>query len=84
MNSTKTRLDHLDALRGLLVFFVVAIHTTGYAEMPVGPAAAIVEFVISAIAVQGFYYVDGLLFARRVDRVGGPDAAALSPAETGV
>lgn len=72
--STTSRLDHLDALRGLLVLLVVAIHALGYAGLPAGPARTTIDFIVSTIAVQGFYFVDGLLFARRIDRAGGPGA----------
>lgn len=73
--STPSRLDHLDAMRGLLVLFVVGIHALGYSGLPAGPARSIIDFVVSTIAVQGFYFVDGLLFARRIDRIGGPGAS---------
>lgn len=73
--STTSRLDHLDAMRGLLVLFVVGIHALGYSGLPAGPARSIIDFVVSTIAVQGFYFVDGLLFARRIGRIGGPGAS---------
>lgn len=74
--NAKSRLDHLDALRGLLVLLVVAIHALGYAGLPAGPARTAIDFAVSTIAVQGFYFVDGLLFARRVERPGGVRAGA--------
>lgn len=73
---TSSRLDHLDALRGVLIIQVVAIHALGYAALPAGTLRNAIDLVVSTIAVQGFYFVDGLLFARRVDRYGGPGAAS--------
>lgn len=70
MNASSPRLDYLDALRALLVFFVVCIHGLGYAALAPGPARSVVDFIVTPIAVQGFYLVDGALFARRLERGG--------------
>jgi fucose 4-O-acetylase-like acetyltransferase len=61
------RLDYLDALRAVWVFFVVCIHALGYETLGPGMTRTMINFVVSTIAVQGFYLVDGLLFARRLE-----------------
>lgn len=70
MNASSSRLDYLDALRALLVFFVVCVHGLGYAGLAPGPARSVIDFIVTPIAVQGFYLVDGVLFARRLERGG--------------
>src|SRR5689334_1930320 len=67
MTTTSARLDYLDALRAVLVFFVVCIHALGYATIGPGPVRSAIDLIVSPIAVQGFYLVDGLLFARRLE-----------------
>src|SRR5262245_54277026 len=61
------RLDYLDALRAVLVFFVVCIHALGYGTLGPGTTRTVIDFIVTTIAVQGFYLVDGLLFARRLE-----------------
>src|SRR5437899_795107 len=64
------RLDYLDALRAVLVFFVVCIHALGYDTLGPGTTRTVIDFIVSTVAVQGFYLVDGLLFTRRLEGSG--------------
>lgn len=65
--ATATRLPDLpflDALRGLLIVFVIAIHAGSYAQLQPGWASDLTYFVVATATVKGFFLVDGFLFAR--------------------
>ena len=57
-------LQFLDALRGLLITFVVGIHATRYTALAPGWQLDVIMFVVSTATVKSFFLVDGLLFAR--------------------
>ncbi len=64
-------LGFLDALRAVFILFVVFIHAFGYTETTNDAVSRTLWYVVSAIAVQGFYLCDGFLAARRLDGGGG-------------
>jgi peptidoglycan/LPS O-acetylase OafA/YrhL len=61
-------LPFLDALRGLLIVFVIAIHAGSYAQLQPGWASELTYFVVATATVKGFFLVDGFLFARSLEK----------------
>ena len=54
-----------DALRGIAIVFVVAIHAFAYLDLPIVGPWAPVWFMVDAVAVPAFFFADGWLFATR-------------------
>lgn len=67
-------LPFLDALRGLLIIFVIAIHAGSYAGLQAGWPLELTMFVVSTCTVKGFFLVDGFLLARSLEKPAQPRA----------
>src|SRR5438045_3058161 len=58
-----TRLPYPDALRGIGILFVVAIHAFGYLRLPVEGAWQVPWLIVSLNGVSMFFLADGWLYA---------------------
>jgi fucose 4-O-acetylase-like acetyltransferase len=59
------RIPLLDAMRGVAIVFVVAIHVFAYLQLPVSGPWAMPWLVVYTVAVPAFFLADGWLFATR-------------------
>ncbi len=75
-------LPFLDALRGLLIVFVVGIHAGSYAQLPSGWQLDVTMFVVSTATVKCFFLVDGFLLARSLEKPVQPAALSRLQAST--
>ena len=66
------RLVAPDALRGVGILFVVAIHAFAYLDLPTDGLWAAPWFAVSQIAVPAFFLTDGWLHARKWRRSAAP------------
>ena len=68
IKNNKERLIYLDNLRAFAIILVVGIHSFGYSLHIGGGLGPVLQFVFYTIAVPVFFFVDGYLLARAVDR----------------
>ncbi|MDT8281489.1 MAG: acyltransferase family protein [Gammaproteobacteria bacterium] len=56
------RIEHLDSFRAIAIFMVVGIHALSYTNIETS-IYGVFEFLLTAIAVPVFFFVDGYLFS---------------------
>jgi fucose 4-O-acetylase-like acetyltransferase len=60
------RILFLDSLRAIGIIMVVGVHTLAYCMALPPTLYATIQFIVQAVAVRIFYFVDGYLFARKI------------------